>query len=242
MNILFKYPTRNRPSIFKDTLEKYYNLMSKKHNFQFIITADTNDNTMNNDNMREYLISKPNLIYSYGNSQSKIQAVNADMVGREFDILVLVSDDMIPVVEGYDDIIVENMVKHFPDMDGALHFNDGRVGKNDAITLSIMGKKMYDYFGYIYHPAYRSLFCDNEFRDCVYSMKKCVWIDQVVIKHYWQDLVGNDEIQKLNSKHWTLDQSTYNRRKAAGFPKINSKEGVVKIINNPSRNPYRRFN
>lgn len=69
---------------------------------------------------------------------------------------------MIPCQKGYDNIIAVNMNKYFPNMDGALHFNDGRVG-NSLFTLSIMGKKLYDQFGYIYHPDYKYTYCDNEF-------------------------------------------------------------------------------
>ena len=219
MKILFKYPTRGRPEIFKNTLNKYYSMMSNKHDYQFIITADNNDSTMNNDNMRNYLLSKSNLVYNFGNSSTKIQAVNADMQNREFDILILVSDDMVPEINNYDEVIVENMLKYFPNMDGSLHFNDGRTGKANCITLSIMGKKMYDIFGYIYHPSYKSLFCDNEFYDCVVRINKYVYIDQVIIRHLWQDLVGNDEIQKINQRNWNKDQANYNMRKRMGFPK-----------------------
>ena len=186
MKLLLKFPTRNRWGWFRKTLETYYTMMSENCNFQFLITLDEDDSSMLVPEVREFLDYQPNLIYHYGKSKTKIEACNADMdLVDDWDILVLVSDDMIPIVQDFDRIIVDNMQEHFPDTDGALHFNDGLFGKDKTITLSIMGRKLYERFGYVYHPAYRSFFCDNEFTDEVYGMKKAIYIPQIIIKHEW---------------------------------------------------------
>ena len=102
----------------------------------------------------------------YGNSKTKIEACNADMEKVEYpwDIVVLVSDDMVPIVRGYDDVIRSHMIASFPDTNGILWFNDGHQGEN-LNTLSVMGRTMYQSFGYIYHPSYKSFYCDTEFTD-----------------------------------------------------------------------------
>jgi len=184
MRILFKYPTRDRPDWFKQTLKKYYSMMSGKTQYRFLITLNEDDETMNNLEMKVFMNGFPNLTYKYGNHKTKVEAVNADMQNEDFDILVLVSDDMIPIVKDFDDVIVKAMKKYFPDLDGALHFPDGKF-RGTIITLSIMGKKLYNYFGYIYNPIYKSFGCDNEFRDIVYRIKKVAYIQRVIIKHKW---------------------------------------------------------
>jgi hypothetical protein len=127
---------------------------------------------------------------------------------------------MTPIVHGYDKIIVDKMNALYPDSFGALHFNDGRVGRQ-LLTLSIMGKKMYDYFGYIYHPSYISVYCDNEFHDSVYALGKCTYIDQVIIKHDWVNYTGRDNLHTRNESYYNQDSRTYERRKRMGFnPKI----------------------
>lgn len=159
MKILFKYPTRGRPEIFKEMLNMYYNKLSGKHDCYFVITMDCDDHTMNNQNIHNFLNSKKNIKYCYGNSKSKVEAINANLEDEnDWDILVLLSDDMLPLFHGYDDVIVEEMMKHFPNLDGSIHFNDGRVGRV-LNTLSIMGKNLYKEWGYIYHPQYTSLWC-----------------------------------------------------------------------------------
>lgn len=156
--ILIKYPTRQRPKIFKEILNMYYNKLSGKHDYYFVITMDCDDPTMNNDDIRNFLNTKKNIKYCYGDSKTKVQAINAHLEDEIFDILILASDDMVPVVHEYDDIIVNEMIKNFPNMDGSVHFNDGRVGRT-LNTLSIMGYNLYKEWGYIYHPDYVSLWC-----------------------------------------------------------------------------------
>lgn len=222
MNFLFKYPTRNRPNWFMQTLKTYYSMLSRKNPYRFLITLDEDDETMNNNEMRIFMDGFPNLVYKYGDYETKIEAINADMEGEEFDILFLVSDDMIPIVCNFDNIIAERMKRHFPNLDGALHFPDGfcNESKDSAITLSIMGKKLYDRFGYIYHPDYKSFFCDTEFRDVVYRMNKAIYIPKVIVNHQWKGQANKrDTMYIRNTELGRDDRQTYKRRKAMGFPK-----------------------
>jgi hypothetical protein len=126
--ICFKYATRKRPDQFKSTLETYLSLLSRKHDYHFVISMDSDDESMNTEDIKTYLNAvrrKIQLEYYYGVSKNKIDAINRDMVAPTFDILVLISDDMIPQVKDYDDIIVQNFKKSFPDYNGMLNFNDG---------------------------------------------------------------------------------------------------------------------
>ena len=218
MKLLFKYATRGRPEWFKDTLSRWYSLLSKKHDYQFVISIDADDDSMNNTEIKDFLSTKDNLVLFTGNSKTKIEAINADMSGLGFDILVVVSDDMIPIVAGYDDIIVQDMQRQFPTGFGALHYNDGKHGKDHLITLSIMNKALYDHFGYIYYFEYRSTWCDNEFTD-VTKMLNCYWYSpQVIVEHAWMEN-GSDETYQKNSGDYHTDKAIYDRRKAQGFPK-----------------------
>jgi len=220
MKILFKYPTRQRPEWFKKTLLTYYDKMSKGCNFTFLITCDTDDTSMNNMPMRDFMDKMPNLVYNFGEHISKIDACNADIsLVTDWDILVLVSDDMIPTDKNFDTIISTMMERHYPDTDGALHFNDGLFGKDRTITLSIMGRKLYKRFGYVYHPDYKSFYCDNEFTDVVYALGKCHYNSFVVIKHEWSGGPNSKDSLYRRNSGMEGDASVYKRRKALGFPK-----------------------
>ena len=218
MKFLFKYPTMGRPDWFKQTLATYQQFLSKEHEYQFLISLNEDDRSMNNSEMIEFMCLQPDLQFKFGAHKSKIEAVNADMKDQDFDILFLISDDMVPIVEGFDLIIAHQMETHFPDLDGALHFHDGLFGKENTITLSILGKKLYDYFGYIYHPRYKSFYCDNEFTDVVRKLNKVVYSSQVIVKHEWTGGPQGDAVYKQNSKLGAGDENIYSQRKSIGFP------------------------
>ena len=94
MRILCKYPTRSRPELFKQTLERWQSFQSGKHSVRWVVSADVDDRTMNTEEMKTYCLARRVDIY-FGNSSTKIEAINADMEkAGDWDILVLVSDDI----------------------------------------------------------------------------------------------------------------------------------------------------
>ena len=200
MKLLIKFPSRGRPGKFMRVFNMYRNMLSGKRDVSFLLSFDEDDATMNNVGMKNWFKSLgKNVHVHFGHSKTKIQACNADLdKAPDFDIILLASDDMIPVQEGYDDIICSDMEKYFPDTDGVLWYNDGLVGKK-LNTLSIMGKKYFDRFGYMYHPAYESVYCDNEFMEVSQILGKCRYIENVLIKHEWVGMTEpNDPTHQKN--------------------------------------------
>ena len=145
MKLLIKFPTRGRPNKFLETLTRYIDYLDDKST-QIIVTCDNDDESMKQEDIQSYLVSQENVGVFFGNSKTKIEAVNANLENADFDILLLASDDMIPIVTGYDTIIKEKMSEYYPDTDGVLFFNDG-YQKDRLNTLCILGKKYYDRFG-----------------------------------------------------------------------------------------------
>ena len=217
MKLLIKFPTRNRPNKFLKTLVRYIDYLDDKTT-KIVVTCDNDDVTMKDDYIKEVILNYDNVELLSGNHKSKIEAVNADLDKFDFDIVLLASDDMIPMVKGYDTIIKNKMMEHYPDTDGVLWFNDGYQG-NKLNTLSIMGKKYYDRFNYIYSPDYLSVWCDNEFMDVANILNKQTYFDEVIIKHEHPDwgFGGRDDIHVLNSKHEAHDRMVYNGRKNNNF-------------------------
>lgn len=219
-NFLIKYPSRERPQQFFDTLDKYVQLFSGANSYQIVVSLDDDDSTMNNDQVRSRLKKYPQLTYYFGNSLNKIDAVNRDLdKHRDFDILLLASDDMVPEKSGYDEVIANQFRLHFPDLDGVTWFNDGYQGEN-INTLCILGKKYYDRFGYIYHPDYCSLFSDNEFTDVANMLDRQVYSDEVIIRHrhyVWTAEVSKDELYARNDMFSGLDGQVYQTRKGMNF-------------------------
>jgi hypothetical protein len=219
MKVMIKMPTKGRKEKFFSTLDIFYNLCENPKKTHFLITLDYDDEVMNNEEVRQKLNTYLNLNYTYGESISKLSATNRDLDNfNDWDILILASDDTIPIVKGYDEIIRNNMIKFFPDTDGVLHFNDGHQ-KENLNTCPILGKKYFDRFGYVQYPEYKSCFADNEFMRVSQILGKSIYFDQVIIEHQHPDWgFGNQDFvhheNRINLNH---DQSLFQRRQSINF-------------------------
>jgi len=235
--LLIKFPTRSRPEKFFNILDEYYKLL-KKPNYEFVVSCDIDDLSMNNDVVKQKLDTYPNLKYYFDNNKSKIQAVNNNLSDKIFDIVLLASDDMLPIVEGYDEIIRQRMEENFPDTDGVLWFNDGFQGQN-LNTLSILGKKYYDRFNYLYHPAYRSLYPDTEFTIVSQQLKKAKYFDEIIIKHIQYSIVKEtpDELYLRNDSLESVDRAVFLDRKSRNFD-LNSIKFSIMICSLKARKKY----
>jgi hypothetical protein len=217
MKLLIKFPTRGRPEKFFEVLDMYYSFLSDIDKTIFQITIDEDDTLMNNNNVIDKLKNYKNLFYNIGISKTKIHAVNRDIIVGDWDILLLASDDMIPIKNGYDDIIRKYMIDKYPDTDGVLWFNDGN--RKDLNTLSILGSKYYQRFNYIYNPDYKSLWADNEFMTVADILNKQTFYDEVIIHHQHPDwgYGGKDNVHTLNSINDTYDINVFLLRQKNNF-------------------------
>jgi len=218
--ILVKFPTRSREKRFKEVFEKLIEYRGDKINTYFMLNLDTDDEIMNNENMFSYINSfnlNDKIDIFIGRSKNKIHAVNRDLdkYSKPWDIVVLISDDMTPIKENYDDIIRQAMYDSFPDTDGIVFFPDGFTEMN---TLPIIGKKYYDRFDYIYHPDYFSFFCDNHLHIVADLLGKHKRINEVLFRHdhpLWTG-EGYDKLYEKNQLDWEHDEKVFNK-----FAKIN---------------------
>jgi len=230
MKMLVQFPTLGRPEKFLNCVKKYIDKHSDKREIHFNINCDYEDKTMNNPEMLYEILklfksnTKLDVSLNFDRNTNKISAINDHIKDKKFDIVICLSDDMIPIKYNWDDIIVTNMEQTFPDTDGCLHFNDGYT-KSNLITLSIMGKKLYDYFGYIYHPDYKSLYCDDEFTQEVYRLNKVKYMNNVIISHEHYSREGNinsgdfDFAAQKTLYYSGRDGLVFQKRKELGFPK-----------------------
>lgn len=217
--LLIKFPTRGRFEQFFNTLDLYYKQLSKIVPYEFVISCDLNDPVMNSEEAITKLNTYPHLSYHFSDNHSKIEACNQDMdFYDDYAVILLASDDMIPIKKGFDLVIMSAMKTHFPNYDGVLHFNDGYQG-NHLNTLCIMGKNYYKQFGYIYHPDYKSFYCDAEFTQVSYMLNKAKYEDIILIEHRHpaNGKAENDLVYLRNQNHIAADAETYFERQANFF-------------------------
>jgi len=208
-------------------------MSSSIHHLHFNINCDEDDSLCNNSkfvgDVCGLFEEKENCTFSlkFDKNTNKISAINDHIDARffDFDVVICASDDMIPQQQGWDDVIAKDMKEFFPKLNGALHYFDG-YQKESLITLSILGRELYNHFGYIYHPDYKSLYCDNEFTQSVYNLGRVKYIDNLIIKHEHYGEEGNsnsgdfDASAQKTLRYAGRDQMVFERRKELGFPKV----------------------
>jgi len=223
--ILFNFASRSRPQKCLDAMKTIVDNLSDNFNYLIHVAADTDDSSM-----RSIVLNLPkspitntiNHSQNFGISKNKIDAINRDVneVSMRFnwDILVNFSDDMAFTKIGFDDEIRKQFEVHFPDLDGNLHYNDGFTG-DKLCTMSIIGRKYYDRFGYIYHPSYKSLFCDDEYTQVAKAAGKMIYIEEPIFVHNHPANVGGESDAQLQhtESFFNEDRITFEKRKANNF-------------------------
>lgn len=221
MNILVKFPTRERPHKWFIVIKNYIDSQWSK-NVSYLITLDDCDPQLAVyvsycEKLKQQGV---NIRWIIGASAGKINACNRDLEKTEdWDILVLASDDMICQVQNWDFVISNNMESIYPDTDGILHFSDGFT-KERLNTMCIMGRKYFERFNYIYHNDYISLWADNEFMEVSQQLKKVTYSEQVLFKHEHPSNTTsglNDSLMKHNESFYQSDKTTYEKRKSVNF-------------------------
>jgi hypothetical protein len=212
--IVFKYATRSRPNLFDRGIQSIVNNL-KLDDYLILVSCDENDTTMLNHHFK--YADNPKIKFFYGVSKNKIDAINRDLhhLPTNWDVLVNMSDDMVFIENGFDEIIMQDFGGNY---DLCLHYPDGY--RNDIITMSILGKAYYDRFNFIYHPDYSSLWCDNEQTDVAKMVGKYKFCQKQLFihKHPANDSsVTRDEQYNITENYFDRDKEVYNSRKAKNF-------------------------
>lgn len=221
MKILVQFPTKNRPLKFQEALVKLLSNAENRARLNVCAIIDSTEQKIF-EYEKVYSRIKEELNFSFKIKRTpplgKINACNFGVSEEYFDIIVLMSDDMICQVKGWDKIIEDKMKTNYPDNDGVLWFSDGYTKLN---TLCVLGKKYYERFGYIYNNDYLSLFCDNEFQEVAEMLGKtntqpyeCLFKHEHPINNA---NIKQDELFFQNNSYYKTDKQTYTNRKKAKF-------------------------
>jgi hypothetical protein len=218
--ILMKFTSRGRYETLKKCVEAYREKANNIKDMWWLFTIDNDDDTFQRQDFELFLRGLGlSFELCFGESYSKIHAINRDIDSTEtyWDILLNISDDQLPIVQGYDDLIRDKM----PDsLDYSLWFNDGH--QSEIITQEILGRKYYENQGYVYYPEYKSFFCDNESTQVAEKQGKLIKSPLCIVKHFhpvWgaNDHIQDDDLYRKNNVHWEHDKELHFKRKADGI-------------------------
>lgn len=218
MRICYVYASRARPFKFYQSLE---NIREMSNSDDYFIWSKLDEDDPQIEKYKLGLHLYPEVTVRMGLSRNKIHAINRSLEDLpECDIIVMMSDDQVFEVKGFDDRIRDAFNKYFPSLDGAVHFQDSHALAR-TITLSIMGINLYKRIGYLYNEEYDSLYADNEFTDVVRMLNKYVLMKERIHDHYhpiWRMANWDSQYRATEAKElYAKDRETYIRRKAVNF-------------------------
>lgn len=213
--LLVRMPTRARANKAVEVLQKYRDMAGCAITTEVVIDEDDAD-TLRPEILQRF--AALGCVVTVGRHASKIAACNGGRV-NEWDVIVIASDDMVPIEQGWAVRVLDLMDLHWPHRDGALHFNDGFQRAN-LCTLPVMGKRLWKQFGYVYHPDYKSLYCDREFTDLLKAMGRLTYVDEKLIehRHHAWGRADVDALYERNDALDSVDKATYERRRAMRYP------------------------
>jgi hypothetical protein len=223
LKILFKYPCRGRENMFFESLDTLNDNIRDRENYLISLTIDTDDEILNTPSVIEKIEKYQNVKIEWGTSTSKIDAINRSMPDYDWDIVVCWSNDMFATFHGFDDVFREAITQAFINdgLDGLIHFPEQDT-KELLNVLYIATKKYYDRFGYIYHPSYKSLWCDNETMEVAKILGKynyCGIPNLYMHKNpaYGHYNIERDEMFDKQQSYWVVDETNFRERQLRNF-------------------------
>lgn len=134
-------------------------------------------------------------------------------------IIICVADDFNPP-NSWDTGLLAVEPKGWEDGEHVIKTEDGYV--HNIFVLSILTRKRYERFGYVFYPKYLSLFCDTEFGEVATRDGVVIEANHLLFEHCHPDCNkrprdGADMVH-ASQERWNLGEMLFNFRKSQGFP------------------------
>lgn len=216
--ICYCFPSRSRPAKFFAALD---NIRAMSVSTEYFIWGKLDENDPTANEYKKRIDEYPELTVKWGLSEGKVHAINRSMEDLPpCDIIIIMSDDVVWDVRGFDKEIRNAFIKNCPNFNCTVHFPDDHGGGN-TIIVSILGINLFKQLGYLYHPSYESVFCDDDFTEMSRLMNRYFFINKRLFSHNhpiwgkvsWDDLYRHSERPEVYKK----DRETFKKRKANNF-------------------------
>jgi|APTNR8051073442_1049403.scaffolds.fasta_scaffold00075_25 hypothetical protein len=209
--LLIKIPSRERPGQLQRLVQELDRLCERPSDTSILITADEDQRSTYEPLLKSFKALRIPVRMLFGTRRTKIEAVNRDLHRSSgWDIVAVVSDDMKPVVVGYDQVIRKYMRTHFPKGDGCLWFHDGYQDR--VCTMPVMDRIYYDRDLNIYDPRFDSYYADDAQTELALARGRMRKIGECLFRHEhccWNSSVPNDALYRHNRSAKERDRLLY---------------------------------
>lgn len=134
-------------------------------------------------------------------------------------VIIAVADDFNPP-QGWDALLLSLEPKGWEDGEYVVKVEDGYV--HDIFVLSILTRKRYERFGYLFYPKYPSLFNDTEFGAVAIRDGVVLDANHLLFEHLHPDCNKRPrdgvDLVHASKERWDIGEMLFNFRRAQGFP------------------------
>ena len=176
MRFSLVHPSRRRVALAEQAIAEWTGKCSGRHEVEYVLSIDIDDDVAEYRRVAE----SRGVQLVVGANRSMVEAVNRAARVATGDVLVVVSDDF-----GCPDQWDAHLALVLGERrDAAVLVHDGIDGR--ILTLPILGRVLYHQLGYVYHPGYFSMFCDDDLAHQTRQMGKLIDARHLVFPHrHW---------------------------------------------------------
>lgn len=199
------HPSR-RPREANETIKKWISRADCKGCLEYILSIDIDDP------LAVHYRPDPKVKIVQHANRSAIDAINNAAKLCTGSLIVVVSDDF-DCPEHWDTLLRESLKDK---SDFIVKTQDGI--QKTLITLPIMDRAYYNRFGYIYHPDYKHMYCDQEMTAVGHLLGKVITLPLMFPhNHYTIGKSPKDSINQRNDSTWNQGASLYSERLRTNF-------------------------
>lgn len=209
MKISIIHPSRGRTEQAYNAFRTWTEKATDLGNIEYYMSVDI-------DEGHKYAARFSNFMHAINicanNNRSAIDAINNAAELCTGDLIVVISDDF-DCFDGWDMELRKSVL-------GKSNFcaktNDGL--QKTLITLPIMDRFYYKSFGYVYHPDYAHMFCDQEMTAVAIMTGRYLQLPLTFPhNHYTTGKFNRDAISIRNDNTWAQGDALFNERMESNF-------------------------
>lgn len=196
MKISILHPSRSRPEMALKTIQKW--ISNADNTVEYILSLDTDEFSYD----LNLLAGLPIQVLRGVNSNA-VQAINRAAAVCTGDILIVVSDDT-DCFEHWDTLLLKELEGK---SDFCVKTDDGL--QPTLITMPILDRVYYERYGYVYHPEFKHMHCDEELTCVALMTGKYIKLDLLFPhNHYSTGKTLMDGLNARNNSTWKHGQAT----------------------------------
>jgi hypothetical protein len=205
------HPSRGRLGLAEAAIAEWSGKASGAHRIEHILSIDADDDVAG----YQALASRTGVRLIVNPNRSLVDAANHAARIATGEVFIVVSDDF-----GCPDAWDATLAAILGDRrDVAILVDDGVDGR--ILTLPIIGRALYERLGYVYHPAYFSMFVDDDLTETAAALGKLVDARHLRFPHRHYSIGQRESdatyARQNSARAWRVGRRTFERRQVTNF-------------------------